>query len=555
MKRSLLSIFFLTLGVCLSAQSMSDAYRFSDTDYIGTARSLGMGNAVNALGCDLGAIGINPAGSAVAGYSQFVISPGTSISLTDTRFSLDPSSAPQAAQRAMRKVSSIPNVGLSLRMETDLLASSMTMGLVLNRVSDFNYSQSGSGVNSYSSKFAEMARAADGISNETLGSGSFYNNSDYSGLWDTAMGYNVGLINAWGDAALGQYVGCTETLAADGSRYVPGELMQRSNIFTAGSKEDVLFNLAFNFSDKFYLGANLGLQTLSYSTVEKWKEVAVNPENFPIRFDYSDGSVENTFFSDALYQYNYDANATGSYLKFGFIWLPTKSLRVGFAYQSPTALLVNETWQHSGSVAYANGDKFSGHGEEGSYSYKVFTPMHYDFGLAYTFGRKGLVSVDYSLVDYSNVFFYDDYADDNFGFVNANIKAFSGVSHNLRVGAEFNLPANLVARAGFGLLTSAEKYYEDGADKIYSSDYNDDYYLGRKYLPGKSKYIPDCRYNYSIGLGYNPAGSFFADFAVRLTTLPDGVYQPYYDYDDVYSPIFDTRNKLINAVLTVGWRF
>ena len=51
-----ISIIILTsLAVCLSAhaQSMYDAYTFSENNYMGTAKSVGLANAVTALGGDL----------------------------------------------------------------------------------------------------------------------------------------------------------------------------------------------------------------------------------------------------------------------------------------------------------------------------------------------------------------------------------------------------------------------------------------------------------------------------------------------------------------------
>ena len=52
------------------AQTAYDAFLFSETNYEGTARTVAMGNAFTALGGDLGSISLNPAGSAVAKYSQ-----------------------------------------------------------------------------------------------------------------------------------------------------------------------------------------------------------------------------------------------------------------------------------------------------------------------------------------------------------------------------------------------------------------------------------------------------------------------------------------------------
>ena len=74
----------ITLLLCAAAafpaaaQGWYDAYLFSQNDYGGTARSVGMGNAFTAVGGDPGSLTFNPAGSSVAAYSQFVITPGLS---------------------------------------------------------------------------------------------------------------------------------------------------------------------------------------------------------------------------------------------------------------------------------------------------------------------------------------------------------------------------------------------------------------------------------------------------------------------------------------------
>jgi len=69
------------------AQTIGDALQFSEYNYYGTARTIAMGNAFTALGGDLGSIGINPAGSAVARYSQFTITPNVSIVSTGSQYS------------------------------------------------------------------------------------------------------------------------------------------------------------------------------------------------------------------------------------------------------------------------------------------------------------------------------------------------------------------------------------------------------------------------------------------------------------------------------------
>ena len=64
MKKIFVSVVLLGAAVAAGAQTMYDAMNYSQNNYYGTARSMALGNAVTAVGGDLGTIG-----SAVAGYS------------------------------------------------------------------------------------------------------------------------------------------------------------------------------------------------------------------------------------------------------------------------------------------------------------------------------------------------------------------------------------------------------------------------------------------------------------------------------------------------------
>ena len=78
MKKFAIILLLSILAANMGAQEMIDAIRYSTNDYKGSARTLGMGNAVTAVGGDLGSVTINPAGSAVGSYSQMTFSPGLS---------------------------------------------------------------------------------------------------------------------------------------------------------------------------------------------------------------------------------------------------------------------------------------------------------------------------------------------------------------------------------------------------------------------------------------------------------------------------------------------
>ena len=81
MRRTVITILLALAAGGAFAQTMADAYQFSENNYEGTARTIAMGNAFTALGGDLGSVTINPAGSAVARYSQFTVTPSVYISV------------------------------------------------------------------------------------------------------------------------------------------------------------------------------------------------------------------------------------------------------------------------------------------------------------------------------------------------------------------------------------------------------------------------------------------------------------------------------------------
>ena len=88
MKRFFLSAFALcalALGQVMG-QGIATGYELSDFQREGTARSVAMGNAMTALGGDLGAIAINPAASAVFKYNEFAFTPAVTSSNTDTKY-------------------------------------------------------------------------------------------------------------------------------------------------------------------------------------------------------------------------------------------------------------------------------------------------------------------------------------------------------------------------------------------------------------------------------------------------------------------------------------
>ena len=105
------------------------------------------------------------------------------------------------------------------------------------------------------------------------------------------------------------------------------------------------------------------------------------------------GASGKTYFSSAKKTYSYRAEGTGIYGKFGFILTPWKGLRVGAAIQTPTTFAIKERISYSCETKFED-SKFSGSdtAPEGKFEYNFKAPLRANFGVAYTFGKYGVVS-------------------------------------------------------------------------------------------------------------------------------------------------------------------
>ena len=567
MKKILLAAALLAASVAAGAQNMYDAINFSDNNYIGSAKTMALGGAVTALGGDIGTVVFNPAGSAVAGYSQFAITPGLSISSVQSYYSPEGENAYGSPDGYTKSRFTLPNVGLTVNYSTGRRygVRSLTFGLLSSQTANYNFASQGFGTNSRTSKIAEFADAAWGYSEDILKEYNSFNNSDVP--WDILAAYQGGMYGPYGWDGL--YAGVTEAISPNGDyHFVPGTLAQSSYRNKRGSKNDLIMNFGMNISDRVYLGFNLGLPTARYRYSESFYETAIDPDQFLISYD--DGY--DTRFLSGSYYYQYLAEMAGIYAKVGVIFRPMDGVRLGATFQTPTAYTISEVWQYSTSTSFD--DDYYNDGvtsPQGEYSYMLRSPYRASFGAAFTFGSKGFVSVDYELADYSVMRFRaiheDRMAEDTFLAQNWTNKYFAGVSHAIRLGGELKLTPEWALRGGYSVTTSPERWWT-GVDgmKVTADDYAADFnqYLSRIKTLVTPHYYGDRTQSVSGGLGYSSPGSFFMDVAVRMTRYPAMTFAPYYDYASydsygtqayVEAPRILTRRDLWNASLTLGWRF
>lgn len=507
---SALLISSVALGV--RAQDYYTAATLLDDNYYGTARSLALGNAMTALGGDLGSVTINPAGSAVSHFGQFTISPGLSLSVNRAAWSPggeSPMSDFGYIKKKRRGSFDFSNIGINLYLDSEdksSVISGISFGFTVNSTANYNDKRYAAGNNPYTSISGAMAWAAQ------------FNPSVSSDAAYDAYMIDKGEMSDDGQMYLG--------IAEQDYNILSGPLSQQSTVRSYGSKGDVAFNLGLNMQDRFYLGFNLGIVTVEHRYRESFYEESVDPSDFsriingkPTHFNYLD------------YSYDRDIDGGGLYVKTGFIWVPADWLRIGATVQTPT-------WYDLTQYEYANVytdftdvdcNYVSGDRWYDEWDYTMTTPWKFGLGAAMTFLDRGLLSVDYEYEDLSSITFRGRFGESDYRDLNSDIAEGYGARRTLRVGLEYRLTPELSVRTGHTRTGSI-----DG--KVVS---------------------------WAIGGGYSPDGPFFADIAIRKTRWPEIRYTAYQDYvyaadsDKLvyYSPTIASQKSLFDIVLTLGYRF
>ena len=454
------------LTISASAQIWQDALLYAENEYGGTARSMAMGNAFTAVGGDLGSIGINPAGAAVPGYSQFTLSPGISINVADATSS-NPDLAYGDKVHTVYTRMKMPNLGFVIAMDTGRRTGlkRMSFGFLSNSTSDFTGRMYASGINATNSYCGSLASSAAGYPEEALaGTSSTYgwwnldNYKETYGLrWADMVGYRSALFGT----VNGRYLGLTDWDKDGKNTGVLAPLYQKYGFQTKGYKHDMVFNFALNYSDTFYLGANLGFTLLQYAQSEFWSEQPNNDAEFPaIPFDTN----PNARFRSLEMKNVFQSKGVGAYLKVGALWR-LGNLRLGAAVQTPTILDIDTRSAWSGK-AYVDGVTLpSSKSPEWEDCYALVTPWRFNAGAALTLGSVALLSADYEVANYghshfrsqaeSRIFYDSDYFDDT----NADIRDVLGASHMLRLGAEVKLTPAFALRLGYGFTTAGQHNY------------------------------------------------------------------------------------------------
>lgn len=538
----------VVMGLCLTlvpvtAQTVYDAAKIADKDLNGTARFVGMGGAMSALGGDISTIGTNPAGIGI--YRSHDVM--TSFSLSSFATDADYMGTKKSADKLR---GSFDNLGfvLSTKIGNKTALRYVNFGFNYHKAKSFYGNMEMGGLLGNQSQSYYMAWQAGGI--EGWGSNAY---TDVNIGWLSALGYDGWLIT---DITTDR----TDTpfLDDDGNQIsdvngnplyrTPGVYYGLYDNGTAnfhseqrGGIEQYDFNVSFNIKDRVYLGLTVGVSSVDYNKYTIYSESYDNGEYYSLT---SDNQIVGAGFD----------------VKLGAIIRPFEysPLRVGLAIHTPTFYSLDyKTRAYVESSLY---DPVTGQNEPAQVAtenivdgdmireFQLRTPWLFNLSLGYTIGNSWALGAEYEYQNYSSMNFSDPQGfSDSFGYENSTTAMLKGV-HTFRAGLEYKVIPQFAIRAGYNYRSAL--FNKDAfKDLPLNSIQTDTDFSNTQALN-----------NYTVGIGYR-GSMFYADLAYKFTNCKSEFY-PFVNMNEVgdvleiaspeLTKVTDRRSQVL---LTLGMRF
>lgn len=409
MKKIFLSLLIGSSLIAIAQETTTtDALRYATNNLTGTARFKGLSGAFGAVGGDLSAININPAGAAIFNHNFASIS-ATSFNVLNKSDYFGTKTKQNYSTIDLNQIGAVL-VFNDKSGKTNW--SKIAVALNYENSSNFDNSLFSAGINPNNSISQYFVDQANFIANTQ------FNDYQYD------MGYETYIINE--DAN-------TPNLFV--SNVSPGGNYYQDYYATAnGYNGKLTTNMATSYKNKLFLGLNLNAHFTDYvatTSVYENNNNSANPVTQP--------TVRNIIFDNQVSTYG-----SGFSFNVGAIYKVSEALRLGVAYESSTWYrLSKELFQD----LYTEGNENVPSGDIDRYygspvfifpTYKLKTPSKVTFSGAYIFNKKGLISIDYAMKDYSNTK-YNPTSDVLFRNLNAQMNTQFQNAYELRVGGEYKI--------------------------------------------------------------------------------------------------------------------
>lgn len=502
MKKIIFGCTFICCSLFLNAQSVSEGLLFGIDQMNGTARYRGLSGAFGALGGDLTAIGINPAGSTVFANNYGAFSLAFDYNSNDAIYG--------GSQSTGNNLDfSLNQAGFVFVFE-DQSATVNKFSIGFNYDSTRNFDNEvlvrGNTLNSVSGYFLENANGFP-LEDLALLRGDFIDDR-FIALGETRgfgfpaqvgfLGLNSEVIEAIDPNDLGSvdYISNTGT----------GTFAQDFRVLDNGYRGKFTVNGGLEIDNWLSLGMNL-----NFHFVDRERLIRIFESN-----NNSDALISEVNYVDSV-----TSEGAGFSLNLGMLAKVTQGLRLGAAYESPTWFTIEDSQSLRISTFGAGQEVVIDPRVLTLYpAYNLRTPGSWTGSIAYVFGKKGLLSADIQSKNYGNMMFEDD---GNFLFLSNNNFIDQNLQNALtyKIGGEYRIK-NWTLRGGY---TMSESPYEN-------------------------EQIMGDMTGYSAGLGYS-WGKIILD--ATWTTQERDYALRLLDSDFTENAMI--TNKLTNVIFTLGFNF
>lgn len=498
------------------AQTQYEAARVSGLELNGTARFVGMGGAMGALGADISTIGSNPAG--IGMYRSHELS----TSLSWNSFSADTQSYESHKNRM-----SFDQLGFvyafKVGNETDLRFVNFAFNY--HKSKNFTRQLAAGGSLNGLSQTQQMANMVNHLSVGNIDD--VYNYGDYDDIPNPYNNYSYPYLGVMGIRT--ELVGIDANDKPIGWNGISNGYFSREK----GGIDSYDMNLSINVQDRYYFGLTLGIDGINYRKDSYYTE------------DIVDGAHSGYYELDNYYK----LEGVGVDLKLGAIIRPIEDspFRIGAAIHTPKWYELTEkyTAQVGSELDYDGGlEHFSARESLEDYvngvnlrDYTMTTPWKFQLSAGTTVENMIALGAEYEYMDYSTARMRYK-GGDKIREQNANVREDLRGVHTVRVGMEARLAPEFSVRAGYNFSTAA---FKKGAYK--ALDYND----MRTDVDYENSFE---KHTISAGLGYR-GENFFADLTYKYNTYKSDFYP--FSADALRAANVD--NSRHQVLLTLGVRF
>ena len=425
MKRLFLAAILL-LGVTVLgvAQNDIDAFRFSQSDYEGTARFMGAGGAFSAVGAEFSALNVNPAAIGVYKKSEITFTPLVISIYNDNALYNGHNSRTSNVKYSLANAGGAFRIGLNQENGW----KSINLGFGYNRTQDYNNTFRIEG-NSHNSSMMDVYLAD--VQGKNLGN----INDDELLAWKTYMLDYDSINNRFFSPFAGK------------------SLHQKLVSESSGANDEMAFSIGSNYNDQLFIGATIGVPIINYNEKTKYTEADESGTNY---------------ISDFLITENLRIRTAGVNLKLGVIYQPVDFVRIGAAFHTPSYFgRVRSNYTKTMTSYYPDGRNSGTYENNYAFNYTLTTPLRAIGSVAFLIKKRAFVSAEYEFTGMgmsrmsSNEYSFDE--------ENQAIQDKYGACHTVRIGGEVYVTNSFLLRAGYNFKSSAYRKSVDNNNAMHTA--------------------------------------------------------------------------------------